>query len=67
MSRYYVEIYQPYGVKAEAWAQHDSFDDALDWLEQRKNEDPKRTLRIRGDLSPEQWERLARLGEVEQF
>jgi len=65
MPDYYAEIYQPDGVKAEAWLRCDSFDDAMDWLDKRKSEDPTRILRIRGPLTDDERERLARRGNVE--
>lgn len=67
MTGYYVETWQPDGIKAEASANVESFDAAIVWLNGRQQKDPKRILRIRGMLSSEQEERLSAYGSVQKI
>jgi hypothetical protein len=65
MRDYYVEVYQPDGKKAEAWKTFPKFEDAINWLDKQKKDDPKRILRIRGELTVEQQQRLMSYGIAE--
>ena len=67
MPAYYVETWQPGGTKAEAWESFDTFDAAIDWLHKRKQDDPKRILRIRAPLTPGQEQWLLSCGSIERI
>ena len=59
---YYVETWQPDGTEAEAHGEFASFDDAINWITQRRWENPRRIgrLRTREVITDEQRKKLAR-------
>jgi hypothetical protein len=60
--KYYVESYPHHGIKAEASASFEAFDDAYRWIEQRLRENGQRKTRLLTSetITPAQSDKLAR-------